>query len=866
MRPYEYRSHDTTVLLVDDERTTRKIYRGRLEQEGYKVMECGSGREALSIFTEFRPDVILLDVIMADMDGFETCSIIRSLAGGQDVIVILITALQDDAFVDQAFRAGADDFVIKPVKWSVMMHRIAALVARREADIRRQLAEEKYRAVLENTSDWIFLTDEEGFFVYCSHACEALTGYSAEEFMDNRHLLLSIVAPGDLPAYVNHQIEEREMKCSDEKIFRINRRDGEERTIAHSCKPVLDEKGRLVAIRGSNRDISERIKAENQLRMAEKRLGDILDFLPDPTFVIDQDGRVILWNKAIERFTGVRSEDIVRKADRQYSMAITGERRPLVCDYFLDPELDLSQYYDIFHGDASRVEVEGWVQVPNAINAVYIWAQAVPLYDQNCRLVGVIESLRDITGIKRVENMLREQSQRLMVLNRIIIEANKSTSLRDTLDRTLQLILNSLGFEGGGIYLLEANNYLARIHSTHNLNPEFVKEMGLLDLREEAYLPLLKDHQAMFITDYAQVQPAHAAKSGFTSVASIPILAGEELVGLLNVASRQPRDFNEEEKETLVSIGQELGSLIISNQAKEAMRQSEERFRSLVEQSVDGIAIIDKNGRVIVWNRGMERILGISRDDAVDRDIWDLRAQVDPLIQTEEDKERYRRGMMRALETGTARWMNEYSDFSLVSRSGVIKQTQYTSFILKSSMGNMLGTIIRDITKTKDLEARLRFLGLHDSLTGLHNRAFFNEEMRRLEKPQNDPTAILVADLNSFKLLNDTLGHQAGDRLLVDVAGVLRNSFRENDVVARMGGDEFAVIINPADESQALAAIQRIDRAVEDYNQNMPPWPISISIGYAVRHGEELSLEEIYRRADTMMYHNKTLTKSRGNR
>ena len=189
VHPYEYRGHEPTVLIVDDERTTRKIFRGRLEQDGYKVMECGSGKEALAIFTEFRPDVILLDVIMSEMDGFETCSIIRSLAGGNDTIILLITALQDDEFVDQAFLAGADDFIIKPVKWSVMMHRIRALVARKEADLRRQLAEDKYMAVLENTSDWIFLTDQEGFFVYCSNACEELTGYSAAEFMKNRHLL-----------------------------------------------------------------------------------------------------------------------------------------------------------------------------------------------------------------------------------------------------------------------------------------------------------------------------------------------------------------------------------------------------------------------------------------------------------------------------------------------------------------------------------------------------------------------------------------------------------------------------------------------------------------------------------------------------
>ena len=542
---------------------------------------------------------------------------------------------------------------------------------------------------------------------------------------------------------MNHQIEERELQASDETPFRIIRRDGEKRSIAHSCKPVVDEKGQLVAIRGSNRDITERVKAENQLRTTEKRLSDIVDFLPDPTFVIDRQGRVIFWNRALETFTGVRSEDIVGRGDRQYAVAICGQRRPLVCDVFLDPGLDLTEYYDIILGNENRVEIEGWLDTPHANYKPYVWALAVPLYDENHELVGVIETFRDITGIKRVENMLREQSQRLMVLNRIIVEANQSTSLRETLDRTLQLVLNSMGFEGGGIYLLEGNQYEAVLHSSHNLTAEFIEEAGTVDPGKTLYRQLFVDHEALFFYDYASVNPRRAVKYDFASVASVPLMAGDRLVGIINVASRQIRDFNAEEKETLIAIGQEIGSLIISNQAREAMRQSEERFRSLVEQSVDGIAIIDKNGTVIEWNRGMERILGIRRDEAVNEFIWELRAQIDPAIQTVEDKDRYKRSIIRALETGNARWMNEYSDFTLVSRSGVIKQTQYTSFILRSSVGNLLSTIIRDITKTKDLEAKLRFLGLHDTLTGLHNRAFFNDEMRRLEKPHNDPTSII---------------------------------------------------------------------------------------------------------------------------
>ncbi len=862
MMPEKHLDSQTTVLIVDDEKTTRNIFKHMLVENGFKTLDSSSGREGIGLFSEFKPDVVLLDAIMPEMDGFETCSIIRSMAGGQDTIIVLITALQDDEFVDRAFQAGADDFIIKPVKWSVLLHRIRLLAARKEADQKRQAAEEKYCTILENTTDWIFLTDHEGYFIYCSSACEALTGHTADDFMDDRHLLLNIIYPNDLPLYVKHQMAERDMEDSQELIFRLIRQDGQIRYIEHRCRPVLDERGKLSTIRGSNRDITERILAEKRLQATEKRLKDIIDFLPDPTYVLDLQGRVLFWNHAIEVFSGVKSADMIGKANYEHSLAVYGRRMPVLADMMLDPNLVVGSQYTVCNRSRDRIEAEGWIDKANNLEPVYIWALVVPLYDENNEMVGVIQNFRDITELKQAENLLRDQSKQLAILNQIIVEANKSGSLQETLDVTVQLVLNLLAFDGGCIYLLNEAETKAELYVSRNLPDEITKELHKAQFGVEPYSSIFHKGESVFAEDYSRLRSDYTRDYGMISAASIALMAGSRVVGAMNLVSYRKRVFSEGDKEILIAIGKEVGSLIVSDQSTEALKRSEEKFRSLVEQSVDGISILDSSGRVIEWNRGMERILGIRREEAVNEELWVMRRTVDPNIKTETDYQRLKNGMMKALNTGKARWLGEYTDMTLISRTGVIKQTQYNSFILESSQGNMMGIIIRDITKTKELEAKLRFMGLHDSLTSLHNRAFFNEEMRRLESGRLDPVAILVCDLDFFKQLNDTLGHQAGDHLLIDVGQILKSSFRENDVIARMGGDEFAVILNRSDEDQALAACQRIARNIAEYNQSAPVWPVSMSIGYAVRNGEKVTLEEIYRRADAMMYANKSASKS----
>jgi diguanylate cyclase (GGDEF)-like protein len=164
-----------------------------------------------------------------------------------------------------------------------------------------------------------------------------------------------------------------------------------------------------------------------------------------------------------------------------------------------------------------------------------------------------------------------------------------------------------------------------------------------------------------------------------------------------------------------------------------------------------------------------------------------------------------------------------------------------------------------ELRHRKALEERLRYQSIHDILTGVFNRAFFEEEIERMDRNREFPVSIIVGDINDLKEVNDTQGHAVGDELLRRAAFVFGTAFRGSDILARIGGDEFAVLLSHTDALTASHMMDRVRLKIMEHNQKYPDLPIRIALGVAT--AEQGKLAEAFVIADQRMYADKAASK-----
>jgi diguanylate cyclase (GGDEF)-like protein len=186
----------------------------------------------------------------------------------------------------------------------------------------------------------------------------------------------------------------------------------------------------------------------------------------------------------------------------------------------------------------------------------------------------------------------------------------------------------------------------------------------------------------------------------------------------------------------------------------------------------------------------------------------------------------------------------------LANKTGGFTQRD-TDFV--AAIGDIAAVALRNSRN----QETLRFLSFHDQLTGLYNRHYFVNEIKRLECSREYPIAIISADLDNLKVINDTRGHAEGDKYLQACASLFKETLRGYDLLARVGGDEFALVLNRTDRKTGEAIIERIKNNVEKYNQTNTDMPLSISMGLAVSETPDQSLEETFKTSDRLMYKEK---------
>jgi diguanylate cyclase (GGDEF)-like protein/PAS domain S-box-containing protein len=329
---------------------------------------------------------------------------------------------------------------------------------------------------------------------------------------------------------------------------------------------------------------------------------------------------------------------------------------------------------------------------------------------------------------------------------------------------------------------------------------------------------------------------------------------GFSTLRLLQGAPRPPTDLGTELMALSISILLLAGIASIAplfrahRKGEQALRRSEERYRRMIDAAGDGIWLLDENARTIYVNQRMTEMLGYSAKEMLGRPIFEF---MDPRARMEAELsfKRHRLGVQ------------EQHDLRLRCKDGSDLWTIFSANLLTDENGQILGSLgmVTDITGRKAAETRLRHRAQRDVLTGLPNRILLIDRLNQALKQARRTrkmVAVLFLDLDSFKPINDTLGHRAGDLVLQEVGLRLRSRVRQLDTVARYGGDEFVIVLQGLDDLQEVAGIAAnlVKLLKQPFEVDGILCNIGVSIGISVYPADGEKADILLKEADEAMY------------
>lgn len=276
----------------------------------------------------------------------------------------------------------------------------------------------------------------------------------------------------------------------------------------------------------------------------------------------------------------------------------------------------------------------------------------------------------------------------------------------------------------------------------------------------------------------------------------------------------------------------------------EKFKENDQKYQKIFNSAMDSFIILDKEGNILDLNAQTEKMFECQYSELIKLSVKDI---LHPDYYTS-----FERFMKEVYYKG-------YSQCELLNirqdGSNFFADLRGTLFEHHGQLN--LFAIIREITERKQMERWTRYLLTHDPLTGLYNRAYFEEEISKLERGRIFPVSIIMVDVDGMKSINDSQGHKAGDEFLRRASQVLRISFRSEDVVARIGGDEFAILLPGADSGKAREVLLRLNHSISENNSNKQQrLRLNLSFGAATGY-QGADLSKVLEEADMHMYEHK---------
>jgi PAS domain S-box-containing protein len=507
-------------------------------------------------------------------------------------------------------------------------------------------SEELFRNLTEKSFAGVFIV-QDGKFRYINSSAIVYAGYTAEELIGQDSDV--IVHPDDRGMVKKKAREMLRGVDSTPFEFRMITKQGRIRHIIQIVSPI--QYNGKQAILGNAIDLTDHRQAQEALRESERRLADIIDFLPDATLAIDRQGNVIAWNRAIEEMTGVNASDMLGKGNYEYALPFYGVRRPILIDLILRPDKKIERsYYSILEKKKDLLIVETWVPFLKWRKA-FLWAKASPLYDSRGEIVGAIESIRDITERKELEELLR-------------ISEEKYRQLFATVPDAIFI------FDADTRQFIDANESALKLYGYSR--EEFLK-MKLSDITaepEESEKVVKKT-----IAVKMHIVPLRYHRKKDNTVFSVEASTSMFNLGGRNVICVVLRDITDRKR------------------TEETLKESEERYRMLFEGTVNPILVIDTDGNFISCNNAALHFFQSEHHDILSKNISHFISSTNK---------------QNILELHSPLWRSGESVETKYDIQGKIKFMELTITPATWQGKNVILGIGKDITKRKQAEEALR--------------------------------------------------------------------------------------------------------------------------------------------------------------
>jgi diguanylate cyclase (GGDEF)-like protein/PAS domain S-box-containing protein len=658
-------------------------------------------------------------------------------------------------------------------------------------------SEEKYRTILDEMEDAYFEVDLAGNFTFVNDAISRHLGYSREELIG---------------ASFRGQIAKEEFekvykafgkiyitgKPERDIHYKIIRKDGTTGFAEMTGFPLKNQKGEVICFRGVGRDITERRQMEKALQQSEEKHRNIIKNIQDGYFEVDLAGNFTFFNESICEIQGYSKEELMGMNHRQYADKENSKKVFEAFNKIYKTGITGSIFeYEIIRKDGTRRQVE---------------VSASLIKDSSGKPTGFRGTTRDVTERKRIEESLRQNEEKYRTILENIEDGYYEVDINGDFTFFNDSMCVLLGY---------SRDEMVRMNNRQYTDKENAKK--LFQTFNEVY----RTGKPAKAFDWQIIRKDGTKRSIEASISLLKDLSGNA-IGFRGIT----RDATERK------------------QAEETIRQSEERYRTILDEMEDGYMELDIAGNFTFVNDASCRHSGYSREEMVGTSF-----------KSHMDKEEFE-NMYKTFGNIYMTGKPERNIFyKLLRKDGTTAFAELAGFPLKNQKGEVTGfrAVGRDISARKQMEEAIQYQATHDALTGLANRLMFGQMLNHAiqsAKRHQRQLAVLFIDLDRFKTINDTLGHEAGDQLLQEIAARLKQTLRAADLISRMGGDEFVIMIEEASDASQIATVAHkiLTSIIQPVTIMKQECRITASIGICLYPKDADDEQTLMKNADIAMY------------